>query len=134
MKLYVLISFILVPSVICFCEEGESFLENPQIRQVALDQVRVNWNIITSKKPCFNNFIIKYWPKKTPSKYQLSGVLSSDLDFYDLIVVPQLTYAFQVIARIEEEDTKRVKWFKARLVEFTTSHAKSVIQYFITLN
>ena len=56
----------------------------------------------------------------------MTGVLSSDSEFYELNIVPQVTYVFEVIARMENEDTNQVKWFKSKMVEFATSHAKSV--------
>ena len=76
------------------------FTATPRISQEGLGAVQISWSGMVEDLDCADNFLVSYWVRGQPHKYELTpfmspkatGVTISDLS-------TNVPYVFQVIAR-----------------------------------
>ena len=98
----VFISVTNVPLVNAYCWEpgkNPSFTGRPIVQQVDPSTIRVTWEGLVQNENCIDNYLIKYWVKDKPQDYKMTDLIDKQSYTSDIIVISQVIYVFQVIAR-----------------------------------
>ena len=75
------------------------FSSAPSVEQVQIDTVRIVWTEIVQHRDCVDQFLVKYWQKSAPHDYVSSELVTPDVNYLDVKVVPKVPYQFQAVAR-----------------------------------
>ncbi len=97
------------------------FTGPPTVQQIALDRVRVSWGDIVKYRQCADQFLVKYWPRNTPSVYKTTELVQTSVNSIDIKVTPKVMYHFQAVAREDKGAIGGIDWNKSPIVEFKTS-------------
>lgn len=113
-----------VSLVQAYCWEpgkNPSFTGDPIVEQVDIKTVRVSWFGLVEYRQCTDQFLVKYWLKTSPQKYELTELVDRESNSIDIEVIPKLEYQFQAVAREDKGAIAGVDWNKSPIVDFRTS-------------
>ena len=94
----------------------------PRVEQISSERVRVSWSDgqVTNRR-CADNFVVKFWPRSAPSRYEVTPLVPVDDDDVEVAVAAAETYMFQAVAREDKGLVGGVDWNKSPTVAFATS-------------
>ena len=75
------------------------FSNRPQVNQITPSVVRVSWEKVVTHRECVDRFLVRYWETSKPKDVLFTQTVGQEVKFFDFKVLPNVEYAFQVIAR-----------------------------------
>ena len=105
------------------------FTGPPEVRQISLSRVQVDWTNVVKNRDCADQLLVKYWPRANPNKYKMTDLLPTDADSVAIEVTPKIFYQFQAVAREDKGPVLGIEWNKSPVVEFKTSAYNKVCVY-----
>ena len=120
--LYILHTPVSLVQAYCW-EPGKNpyFTGPPIVQQVDLQTVRVSWDGLVEMRECTDQFLVKYWQKTNPQKYDLTELVNPQVSSIDIKVSPKVEYQFQAVAREDKGSVIGVDWNKSDITDFKTS-------------
>ena len=120
--LYILHTPVSLVQAYCW-EPGKNpyFTGPPIVQQVDLQTVRVSWAGLVEMRECTDQFLVKYWQKTNPQKYDLTELVNPQVSSIDIKVSPKVEYQFQAVAREDKGSVIGVDWNKSEITDFRTS-------------
>ena len=97
------------------------FTGPPKAEQVDLRTVRISWFGLVSYRHCTDQFLIKYWQKSDPIDYELTDLVSKEVNSIDIKVTPKVEYQFQVVAREDKGIVGGIDYNYSPTIDFKTS-------------
>jgi len=126
-----LLLYTCISSSEAFCWQighNPSFNAAPIVEQVTLSKVRVSWKGIVNQRNCVDQFLVKYWQTSMPQGYETTELVSSDVNFVEVVVSPKVPYNFQAVAREDKGPIRGVDWNKSPIVKFRTSRLNEQVE------
>ena len=97
------------------------FTGPPKAEQVDLRTVRISWFGLVNYRHCTDQFLIKYWQKSDPIDYELTDLVSKEVNSIDIKVTPKVEYQFQVVAREDKGIVGGIDYNYSPTIDFKTS-------------
>jgi len=104
------------------------FGQAPRVEQVNLSTVRISWKDAVEKRWCVDHFLVKYWQTNMPTGYKLTELVTPDVNFIEVEVVPKVPYNFMAVAREDKGPVMGIDWNKSPIVKFKTSRLNHQVE------
>ena len=86
---YLVFLFLSISEVKSYCWQigwNPSFNGAPRVTQLAMDEVRVEWDGLVDQRECADGFLVSYWQPHSPDTANATEMVSNTTNFIDIKV------------------------------------------------